>query len=723
MKHMKTISKALSLFFVLLILLSCFPTSIFAVDYGLIEVSDVWEDLKKFGITYANYPYDPDAKHCRMLHFLEYGYDYNGNTADYGLYVYLYNPSGKPIDLYSQKHYIQMQTVSSSGISSGFSKYPLSICSYSTQEGYKHVFYKFRVDVDSSFMLKVDRGMRKYDISGIEVLYSGELSGKDFKVGGTYSYTGYMAYHGADKSQNDSLQHYVNDRITVDLELHPVTWKTKTSDKGAGMQYEMFSVYFAVPNDVIRDYGNVDDPTKGLVQVDGSFEEYKLNGLITDDPSFYDEVKQYLGKKVVFDSFYKKWIMSAVHLKVNYDASYPFAVIAGQAGVDAPSDKYWNYGIGEVPPVPSIDSMTFALQYSGSEFNGISSTSFLSEFNAFRNELGYFYAMKEKDMEQGTKRGFQYYSVSNKDAYGNSIDLSNKIASFASRGDNKFVAWLRGDADLIDQDEVYSAITPIIAVDAKDLTSLNSVGISNAYFMQESEASDFRSFVNTSSVSFKTPYLMRFAVRDYYCHEAEVDRSDGTWKYNDGSNYYFEKTIFLNFDILSLTYENKYSEKTVIPVVADPIDIVGTVTPPPDGKNPNEKKPGPTGGCAEFMKEFRFNWVIVILVALLVLWALTKFGSGIAWLFRGIFAILSAPFRLIGKGVEASRNQSEERRRSNEERRRENEESRREREESRKEDDRREKVRRDAAEEQRRENEERRRQEQHEANKKREVRK
>ena len=41
------------------------------------------------------------------------------------------------------------------------------------------------------------------------------------------------------------------------------------------------------------------------------------------------------------------------------------------------------------------------------------------------------------------------------------------------------------------------------------------------------------------------------------------------------------QNVFLDFDIISLTYERN-GVYTVIPVVADPIDIFADVTPPPD---------------------------------------------------------------------------------------------------------------------------------------------
>ena len=73
---------------------------------------------------------------------------------------------------------------------------------------------------------------------------------------------------------------------------------------------------------------------------------------------------------------------------------------------------------------------------------------------------------------------------------------------------------------------------------------------------------------------------MRFAVTDYYVDEIDITDNDGT-EYV-GEHYYFEKTIFHNFDVLSFTFQNEEGKFTTVPVSSRPIDIVGNITEDPD---------------------------------------------------------------------------------------------------------------------------------------------
>ena len=75
--------------------------------------SDVLDDLvgstvggKAFDL--LDYPYDP-AGSLRVISFTEYCYSYAANKQDdYGLYLYIYNPTGRAVDTTSQQHKIQM---------------------------------------------------------------------------------------------------------------------------------------------------------------------------------------------------------------------------------------------------------------------------------------------------------------------------------------------------------------------------------------------------------------------------------------------------------------------------------------------------------------------------------------------------------------------------------------------------------------------------------------
>lgn len=51
------------------------------------------------------------------------------------------------------------------------------------------------------------------------------------------------------------------------------------------------------------------------------------------------------------------------------------------------------------------------------------------------------------------------------------------------------------------------------------------------------------------------------------------------------SGYLAQQSVFLNFDIIQLTFKSEAEKMTVIPVVANPIDIIDPITPPTDFSN------------------------------------------------------------------------------------------------------------------------------------------
>ena len=76
--------------------------------------------------------------------------------------------------------------------------------------------------------------------------------------------------------------------------------------------------------------------------------------------------------------------------------------------------------------------------------------------------------------------------------------------------------------------------------------------------------------------------LFRFAQSDYYSLPVDIVtiRNWTIDKKESGQVYMAQESVFLNFDIIQLTF-NKDGILTIIPVVASPIDIVSDITPPP----------------------------------------------------------------------------------------------------------------------------------------------
>ena len=382
----KKFIKVLSFIFVFLFLVAAIPLSASAgvTDAGEnIATSDVLTDLERFGIDITQYQKDLDAKHCRMLNFLEYGYSYHTVASDYGLYVYMWNPTGKVIQT-DGKNYIQMQLLDSKGNSiKGFSKYPLEYVSHSTNEGYEHLFYKFRVGSINGFQSTLEKAMRRYDISGVELHFNGNTNATESGVSAIYSFTGYMSYRGADTSVRNTLKQHVTDRITQELELHGTTWKTSTSDKGVDYAYEVFSVYFSVPNDIIKDYGDKNDATKGLVEVDGEFSEYKVNGIVTDSTKVYNLVYNGLGKAPENTDF-------------RFRTSYLDQIIDDASG-------YYpvRYNFNKVSlctgqeHLPNVDGVYYSDRFKDETL--LPQNQFLDAFHDLREELGGFYKSGNKD--------------------------------------------------------------------------------------------------------------------------------------------------------------------------------------------------------------------------------------------------------------------------------------------------------------------------------------
>ena len=85
--------------------------------------------------------------------------------------------------------------------------------------------------------------------------------------------------------------------------------------------------------------------------------------------------------------------------------------------------------------------------------------------------------------------------------------------------------------------------------------------------------------------------LFRFATSDYYSADLTIIDPHGgflgTSKKIEGQAYRAQESVFLDFDIIQLTF-NRDGEYTVIPVVSNPMDIVNDITPPADVDEDND---------------------------------------------------------------------------------------------------------------------------------------
>ena len=646
MKKKRFYIKVIAFLFVFVFIFLSIPFSSFAkseqkqnvVVKNVIANSTVLDDFEEFGIDYRLYPKNIKAEHCQLLYFLEYGYDELGPSSDYGLYLYVYNPSGREVKPNGNSVQMALKMIDTSTFLE-YNKYALQLVSVSNVQGYENVFLKFKLQSVGGFYEKLSAGMRKYDLSGIEIWYQNYRNPIEFGIGSDFTFTGFMQYHDKNRSENSTLQSYVSDIITLDLELHPLTWKTKTSDKGAGYQYEVFSVYFSVPNDIINRYGDKNNYTKGLIRAYGAYEELMINGIVTNTDLIYNTVKKDLGRNDVDWGFVSEGMLykSSSFIGLEWWREDSFCL-------NPPASIQHNGSV----PVPYICTV---FDHEDGKFPGFSVEEFAEKLYALYDQNGGLYVLPES-------KGYQYYWVEDKD------DLSQSIGSFAS-SHNGFISWLQGYGDLYIKDESYSSIKGIQAVKYDELALLTNLEIAQNYYMQESEADAFRVFTRNEQIKNRTTFILRYAVRDYYCDEASFYMpSTNSLGFGNG-DYYFQKTIFMNFDIISLTWQDSYSRVVTIPVVASPVDNLGTVTPPIDAPgaldDPNQKPP--SNDDDDFWKKL-LRIVLFIICIWFVVWVLGKLGilkplskfisSFFDWLFKAIKKLFTFLFGLKKRRKKAS---------------------------------------------------------------------
>ena len=125
--------------------------------------------------------------------------------------------------------------------------------------------------------------------------------------------------------------------------------------------------------------------------------------------------------------------------------------------------------------------------------------------------------------------------------------------------------------------------------------------------------------------------MFRFATSDYYSHDVNIIQIDGGFlgsdKQTEGQAYIAQESVFLDFDIIQLTF-NKDGDYTVIPVVSSPIDIVNDITPPVN-------MPGET------------EWWKIVLALILLVLLIVVLSPVLPYIISGIVWLVGIPMKLI----------------------------------------------------------------------------
>ena len=602
------------------------------------EQTDVLEDLsgaviggKPFDV--RDYPFDERGK-PQIVAFAEYGYSfYADNQGDYGLYVYVYNPRGQAIDTDTDRNKISLTY----GGRENWTKYNLEFLDYSSEAGYEGLFYKFKVslteDEKSDILGRVAQNARVYEISGMELSVGNIVT--DYTVAMRYTYSGYaLGYGSALVTEStlacmaDGFEKYLN------LDVHPTYYRPEgTNGENDYTQDSLHSVYFAVPREVVEEYG-------GLSAVHATWLDAVLAPvLVTGNKDAYDAILPYLGQDIGqnTDALDYAYVGDA-----EFGATGGFGETGwgGAFGYNFPEAWMGLGGDGVINSTDRVISVLYWLFYAGEGENSADEYALSSE------------VIEEKLVELTEQYGGELvnnrYSRVLFDSVAEEFTELNIPAELEYDLRNEVLGsswWDKLWGITHDESAAFDGIKAIYEVQDGDFVIRDNVldteeTADNLYIAPE-DVEAFKEFYDENKAD-SVVYLFRYQVSDYISAEASLFEPDdfigNSWSRTDTNAYFMQETVNLDFDIIDLTF-TKDNVDTVIPVVSDPINNIPDGTPPVYTETDDD-----------------FDWKTllgIILGAILFIVFLPLIATLVPYLVKGIVWILLLPVKGIAAIIDS----------------------------------------------------------------------
>lgn len=651
----KSIFSTLVISVIIIILLLAFPVSVFASEtgdlpYEKFEKTYVLDDLKSAGMDIDEYI----SRHnddINLISFQEFAYSYySSNMSDFGLYVYIYNPSGKAILTESKSSMTIAVSYDADGKPNDYEKFNLVVCSRSTGE-YSNLFYKFRIvdhisNAGSSRKQRVSKtsSERRYDVSEFELDF-GNNNIEAYGVGGTFKFSGYAAGYGKDgETDTSTLICDVTDLITIELDVNQTSYIQETNNSSIKHHNQVTTAYFAVPNSILQEYGK-------LQKIKATWNEYRTTPIIvTDNSDFYNFMLPLLGVDIG-------------NGHTDCSREYCFGIGRKAGGQYLLFDKAYN------------------MQWqSGQEYDeSITKISWLFDSEGFDvfdytltsdriSEYLYNYDGTQSDLlSENVGDGRSVYNLVDFDADKDAFDFTEYESDVNGLGQ----LW---DYIFKDNPAILQDVAPIVPISSKEFSG-TAESISERLLIGKDDVSAIKNYVANAESNGQTVFLFRFACTDYYSEEVNVYKYDNHWAdgvpFNHTFNnmglmdcaYVAQENVFLKFDIIQLTF-NADGVYTVIPVVASPIDIIPSVTPPAEDPISEgldkakdffealwEKLQELWNKLTAALGPFIENWWKYVLLAIAVL---AGFCS-IPYIIRFIIWLIKLPFEAIEKSYKKKR--------------------------------------------------------------------
>ena len=514
---------------------------------GLLDKTSIENDLKELDLSGIS-----ASDGFQLIYFAEVDYR-DANSADYGIYFYIYNPEETAFNTAANNNTVNMAvSFNSEGEPDGYANLSLTFIDRTDD----HRYYKFRL-TDSERMYEYaksyseQRGSRRYDVAGIQLLASGESLPHDYATPATYTYTGYAKGCGDDAFADSTLECTMTERKVIQFDDVQQTYYHYPQDTENFA--EIKTVYFSIPNEVLDYYG-------GIYSIQAEYYEYDLQpALVVESDNVYNEFKQYIG----------------ITLPRDNDLNYCFYVAETEySTMWGPTLVEWIYGneydsmIVSMYEVYQKNVLLFNAPGSVDDYT-ISRNALLEAMEAYTEKFGQgnAYGGFNDDLFQADSAGYDgatYIDITGDDLF--------DLEGFDTGNDLKNWIWeiFHGYDNPPIQD-----IEPIYPVTERDL---NLSDLSNELYIAPQDEADFITYCEEQMEQDRTVYMFRYKVDDYTDKQAWVKKTSGVgWMFDEEASARYV-TVDLGFDIISLGFQTDKG-LTIVPVVSDPINVIPDLEP------------------------------------------------------------------------------------------------------------------------------------------------
>ena len=622
-----------------------------AVNFDSTDVMDDLNGSALNGVPFdvADYPYNKDGE-LQVLGFVEYCFsEYENLRGNYGLYIYIYNPALLDIATGTGSNRIEMATeFNEDGTPAEYNKFALQFCGVS--DGVEaNRFWKFKIADSAYFLDKVNVNARSYYVSGVEIQPYGSDNASEIAIATQYVFTGFAKGYSQESEDKSTLKGSAEMMETIEINGlldRQTVYRTDMSNPNITSHNQVNGVYFALDDELVERYGK-------LQRIKAEWWEYRTTPIVvTNNQDIANAIDEWIG---ILMGTYNSSLSYGISTGYYYHSNPGFTSVVNYS---------WTYNMnlnksGTIYTTGYVsdeicETLAWILYENASSLdnNYNVDSSKLVEFmeayddrypNRVINDDGVKYNsdLFSTNVGDGRKAGHNVYEFDAEDD-----ELEFKVFD---PDDHTYTSWERLMAAFGWSAESSTALagqSPILLIDKSNYYTMfagSSKEISDRLLISETEINKFKDYCEKEILkNGNTVVHFRFACTQYDAAEAEIWNDNGRGGMVDCDAFMAQQNVFLNFDIISLTF-NDDGEYRVLPVISDPIDIVSGLTGPqfPD-EEPLEEIIGDVAGffnkVADWFKGvgewFKDNWKWVVIgvagvIGLVILGLIVKLIVGI----------------------------------------------------------------------------------------------